>query len=341
MLLQKILWGKLRLGENDMNFRLFSILFSIIISVLLFSVGIVMLIYINAEPNYAIKHPDNSFASGQNGILGALVDPFKDSLDSLKMENKNLNILMLGGDFVGANTDTMIVVNINPLKRKVKLLSIPRDTRIEVNNGYQKINYAYAAGGGQFACKTVENLLGIRLDYYVYININTFRYIIDALGGVDFEVTQDMDYDDSSQDLHIHLTKGMQHLDGAQSEGFMRFRQYNSGKVTQYYDGSDILRIKGQQEYIKQFIKQKANLYSMTKFKDVLELVLKNMDTNLNLNDILKLLSFSNNFDLEDIKMITIPGTSEDGENWYYILDKEKSNELLEEEDFNSLEPKY
>lgn len=190
---------------------------------------------------------------------------------------KPVNLLVLVGDVEEANTDTMFVANYNPSSESISVLSIPRDTRVKIKGSrVPKINSAYAAGGHgnegcRYALSTVEKLLGIHLDHYVYLNISTIRNIIDKLGGVNFDVPDDLDYDDPTQDLHIHLKKGMQHLDGAKTEQLLRFRHYNNGKVTKYYDGSDLRRIDMQQAFLKELIKQKLNPGLILNLKDLID----------------------------------------------------------------------
>ena len=129
---------------------------------------------------------------------------------SLVQKKEPFNILLLGGDKVNNLTDTMMLANFDPETCKVNIMSIPRDTRVFINKKERKINYAFPAGGIELAVKTVSELLDINIKYYAFVDTSAFRKIIDLLGGVDYYVPVDMDYDDPVQGLHIHLKKGQQ-----------------------------------------------------------------------------------------------------------------------------------
>ena len=145
------------------------------------------------------------------------------------------NVLLMGTDASGNLTDVMMIYQIDPQNKMVNVLSIPRDTRIYYNKRVDKINAPHSYGqqktdaggakrGDEYAIRAVKALTGIPIHHYVCINFAAFRQIIDAIDGFDFDVPQDMDYDDDWQDLHIHLKKGFQHLDGDKAEQLVRFR---------------------------------------------------------------------------------------------------------------------
>lgn len=242
------------------------------------------------------------------------------------------NVLVLGGDKVNKNSDTMIVANVNCKKNRVTLLSIPRDTRVLVKGKLNKINSAYPRGGEKLAVKTVKDFLNIDIRYFVYLDTKAFREIVDLFGGVDFEIPVDMDYDDPVQNLHIHLKKGYQHLDGDLSEQFMRFRHYNNNKINKYYDGSDLNRITAQQNFIKAFIKQKLNIKYLSKLSEVIDTVYDNIDTNINIDTVLKNLMYFSTFDMNAIDMLTLPGEAQyiDGLS-YYLYDRKATYEIIKE----------
>lgn len=308
-----------------MNFRLFMTIFSAVISSFLFIIGSLTLVYINATPKKSVHSFNTATPSAKsNSFLTSFIEPLKLSLDPLKVYEKAINVLLLGGDIVNKNTDTMMVMNINPGENKLSVISIPRDTRIDTDSAHYKVNASYPMGGAKKACSNIENLLDIKIEYYLYIDTKTFVYIIDTLGGIEYNVPDNMDYEDPTQDLYIHLKKGYQILDGEQSEGLMRFRQYNYHKATKYYDGSDLKRIDAQQSFMMEIIRQKANIYSISKFKDIMEIILKRLETNFTFNEIIKLINYSSNFSSNNVKMFTLPGDTEEGGSWYYIPNKDK-----------------
>ena len=158
---------------------------------------------------------------------------------------------------LGRRTDTMMVLNYNPSTKKAQIVSIPRDTMIEVDgaigeNGnsqkYWKMNAAYAIGGDEEVTNQIEDILEIQINYLVKIDYNAFRNIIDAIGGVEMYIDQDMYYDDDGQNLHINFKAGETvNLDGKKAEEFVRWRKNNDG--TGFANG-DLDRIENQQKFI-------------------------------------------------------------------------------------------
>ena len=123
-----------------------------------------------------------------------------------------------------------------------------------------------------------------------------FRNIIDLLGGVEYYVPVDMDYDDPTQNLHIHLKKGRQVLNGAKAEQFVRFRKPNkwNKEIRKYYDGSDLKRLEAQQDFLKELMKQKLTLKYFPKLTSIINEIFDNVETNFSLNEIIKLSGYIN-----------------------------------------------
>ena len=301
-----------------MNMRKFFLILSSVISTFMFILGVASLGYINLTAVSADEYnPSN------NTIISDLLDPYKTVAE-------NVNVLVLGGDKVAQNTDTMMLVNFNPVTAKINILSIPRDTKVRINKKTHKINAAYPLGGGEQAIESVSDLLGVDIKYYVYVDTSTFRKVIDILDGVDYYVPEDMDYDDPIQNLHIHLKKGQQRLNGEKAEQYMRFRQNNRGKVTKNYDGSDLKRIDAQQNFIRELIRQKVNIVYITKMNDILNVVFNNIDTNITLDEVLKLSKNINKVNADEVTMLKLPGESAYINNlWYYEMDREQASEIV------------
>lgn len=259
------------------------------------------------------------------GFLNSMTTP-------LKTENDTFNVLVLGGDYVGANTDTILAANINTATGKINIMSIPRDTKVNIKgSSVPKINSAYSAGGADLAVNTVSSLLNINIKYYAFINTEGFREIIDLLDGVDFEILANMDYDDPTQNLHIHLKKGMQHLDGSKAEQYMRFRQpstYNN-EILKYYDGSDLKRIEAQQRFIKELIRQKATLKYVAKADELVKSSLKYVKTNITTDKAVNLLGNAGNIKANEISFFRLPGNASDEGLSYYIIDKQQTQEIV------------
>lgn len=147
---------------------------------------------------------------------------------------KDLTVLFLGtdGGRLDGNTDTIVLARVEPSRRRVAALWIPRDTRVTIpGRGPGKINAANPAGGPELAVRAVEQLLDVKIDYYVLMDFKAAARVIDQLGGVEVDVPADMDYDDPTQDLHIHLRRGRQRLNGEQALAFARFRKLALGDI--------------------------------------------------------------------------------------------------------------
>ena len=252
-----------------------------------------------------------------------------------------INILVLGMD-VGdtdnqANksirrSDTIMVFNYNPNTKKAHLVSIPRDTMIEVDayldNGeyqrYWKINSAYALGGEEEVTTHVESLLNIDINYIVEVDYNAFRNIVDVLGGVEMTIDQDMYYDDDAQDLHIHFNAGETVLlDGKKAEEFFRWRQNNDG--TGFVNG-DLDRIKNQQLFISKLIDKVLSPGIIFKVPKILEVVSENVDTNIPANKLISLGMKILRLKSSDIVMTTLQGEPQNIYGQDFIVPYEEYN---------------
>lgn len=162
-------------------------------------------------------------------------------------EDTVVHVMLMGvdrrADDVG-RSDTLMVASIDMDKERAALLSVPRDTRVPLNGGYEKINHAYAYGGHKLTQESVESLLGVKIDHYILIDTKAFARIVDAIGGVDIDVEKRMYYEDPWDDnggLVIDLYPGEQHLDGDHAIQYVRYR-----------DGEgDIGRIARQQKFMR------------------------------------------------------------------------------------------
>lgn len=251
-------------------------------------------------------------------------------VEPVDKETGKVNILLAGRDYSGSCTDTIMVVSYDLDDNNVNILSIPRDTRMYIGNRYQKINAAYSISkdgnkkGIQGTIEAVTRLTAIPINYYVEFTFEAFRNSIDALGGVDFYVPQNMNYDDPYQELSIHLKEGQQHLDGDKAEQLVRFRRYPMG---------DIDRVKVQQNFIKTIADQKLNLSIITKLPELFDVVKKDIKTNLNASDITKYALNLQDLTGERVYMYTVPGVanSTDYGASYWICDMPALATLIEE----------
>jgi LCP family protein required for cell wall assembly len=176
------------------------------------------------------------------GGFGNALAPFLPSPNLAQVFGKpNLRVLVMGLDenwttsdeayTALARTDTLLAVNLDLNSKQISVLSIPRDLWVYIpKSGYGKVNEAYGDGGPQRVEATVvKNLATPAFDYYVVLRLDATKNIIEALDGIDVNVEKDMDYDDTWGHLHIHLKKGMHHLNGEQAVGYIRFRHDPEG----------------------------------------------------------------------------------------------------------------
>ncbi len=240
-------------------------------------------------------------------------------------EGKSFNALIIGVDAGGQNTDTIMLARVDRERDKISLLSIPRDTRVEVNGRKRKINSCYGTGGLKLLFEKVRELTMTDINYYCVIKPNVLKEVVDCLGGVYYEVERDMKYSDPVQDLYIDLEKGYQLLDGDKAEQYCRYRSYVMG---------DLTRTQAQQRFVKALLSQKLNIGSAAKVKELYGIVSENIVTNVTVGDIVSN-AFVFNMLKNDgqIECVEVPGEYNDMEKdgvSYYLIEDESLTELRE-----------
>ena len=215
-------------------------------------------------------------------------------------ESKNLRYLPQINSFDGL-ADVMLLIKFDPETKKIVMLSVPRDTRTQIEGyGTKKINAANVEGGPALTAKTVSNLLGgVGIDRYVRINVLGVSKLIEALGGVNIYVPKDMKYRDDSQHLYINLKAGQQHLSGEQALQLLRYRHDELG---------DIGRIQRQQMVLRALIEQTLNPTTITRLPDILNVVKENIDTNLSIEELVALVGFGSKINRSNMQMLMLPG---------------------------------
>lgn len=302
-----------------MNLQKFFFILTVIITVVLFFSGIGIIYFVNTN----LVNVESAYASFDSP-LGDILQPFVKS-------NEPFNVLLLGGDKVNKNSDTMMLLNFDPETMNINIMSIPRDTKVTIEKTSRKINYAFPHGGVNLAVKTVSEFLDVNIKYYVFVDTAAFRNVIDLLGGVEYYVPVDMDYDDPTQNLHIHLKKGRQVLNGAKAEQYVRFRKPNkwNKEIRKYYDGSDLKRMEAQQDFIRELMKQKLNIKYFPKLTSIINAVFDNVETNFSLNEVIKLSGYINKFSVDKVNFIQMPGTTSDASPFYFICDIKKTRQII------------
>ena len=265
--------------------------------------------------------------SSLSGICGSL------ELDGLEEEYGNVvNVLAIGVDGSETRSDTILLASMNLESKGISLVSIPRDTRVRYNGGWDKITHLFSYdNSGQLTLDTVKDITGVDIHYVGIINFDGFSNAIDELGGVNIEVPDlgkgGMFYDDPVQDLHIALPAGYQHLDGQEAQGFVRFR---SG-----YANADLGRIETQRYFLQELVKQKLSFKYITKVPGVFEVLEGDLRTNYGCVDIISQMIKMIGMDSGNINSYSLPGESGMASTRYgylscFIYDEEETEELMD-----------
>lgn len=198
-------------------------------------------------------------------------------------------------------SDTMIVASVDPVQKRIGLLSVPRDTRVRIEgrSGFDKIAHANAYGGPALAISTVEELLGVDINFYVRVDFQGFKAIVDALGGVEMTIPHQMDYEDPYQNLYIHIKPGKQLLNGEKALQVVRYRRYPNG---------DIDRIAMQQKFLQALAAKVLQVDTISKLPQLQRELIKYVDTNMSPSDMLWFLSLARQAQEYSIEMATLPG---------------------------------
>lgn len=262
-------------------------------------------------------------------IISSTPEPSHNALKPSHNKSEPVNILVLGKDNF-TSTDTIILANYDTVNAKLNLLSVPRDTSVNINGSQTKINTVYNKGGAELVVNTLNELLKVNIKYYVLLDLASVKQFMDEIDGVDFNVATDMVYDDPLQNIHINLKKGQNHLSGDQIVQFLLYRKSND--IIQIdngiYDGSDFKRIEAQQSMLKELIHQKINIKYIAKIDKLADIALKNSDTNLTITDCIKMLGNISKLNPSEINMLTLPGKGGINENYYFIMDEQATQSI-------------
>ena len=298
---------------------------------------IIVLILLIAGGVFAYKVHLNG--GGMSGMLATMVghDQYtKKNLGEFK-------VLLLGISTDQENvdlTDTIMVGSYNPNTQKATLLSIPRDTYTGKNatkaTAYEKINALYnRKHRPDETLEAVNQITGLNIEYYMVIKTEALIKLVDVIGGVTFNVPIDMDYDDTSQNLHIHLKAGQQKLDGDKAEQVVRFRHNNDGtSYPEEYGDNDTGRMRTQREFIMQVVKQTAKPENIFKLGQILDVAKEYIITNIDFNVAKDYIPYIVEFNTDNLLTETLPGTNTNRNSsgtWIFIHDKAQTKALIQE----------
>lgn len=236
--------------------------------------------------------------------------------------------LLLGVDKAAENTDTIMVATYDTVNQALNVMSIPRDTMVNLPWDVKKINSVYNQQGIDGLKEQIKGITGFAPDFYVEIDLEAFVVLVDEIGGVKFNVPQDMRYKDPYQDLVIDLKAGEQVLDGQNAMGLVRFRRYASG---------DIGRIDVQQDFLKALIKQCLSLENWSKISSYIRIFNDYVESDLALGEMLWFGEKAMGLNMDNVNFMTLPGnygayawSRSMGQNLSYVtINTEEALEML------------
>ncbi|MBO5257294.1 MAG: LCP family protein [Clostridia bacterium] len=239
------------------------------------------------------------------------------------------NILVVGHDDAALLADVTMIVNINTTENSITVMQLPRDTFLSLNVPTNRVNAAFNTFYNQHYAgsydktiplameeleKMYEKSLCINIHHTAVLSLAGFRSIVNIMGGVGVYVPEGMYYEDPEQDLYINIPSGYQWLNGAQAEGFIRFR---SG-----YSQGDLGRVSAQKVFVTALFDQAKNTIKNANVSVLTEIatnISKYLTTNLSVSDLIFYAKAFTNIDMNNIQMLTIPGNMV-GE--YYVVNR-------------------
>ena len=216
--------------------------------------------------------------------------------------------LLFGTDKFSGSTDTIMIVSYDVANQKLNLMSIPRDTMVNVSWDIKKINSVYSMSGLNGLKKHIGKLIGFVPDYYVKIDLQAFVDVVNLLGGVEFDVPISMHYHDPAQGLSIDLEPGLQTLDGEQAMGLVRFRKSDRGSDGRISGYDDTGRVATQQAFLQAMFKQCLQIRNWTKITGYVEIFNENVESDLTLGNMLWFARQAMNLGEDGFTTVTAPG---------------------------------
>lgn len=232
-----------------------------------------------------------------------------------------MNILIMGLDVekgTRGRTDTIMLLSFRPDRDEVYLLSIPRDTRVQIKGGYDKINAAYVYGGAELARETIENFLDIEIDHHVVVNFDAFITLIDLVDGIEVDVPVRMYYPQEK----INLQPGKQTLDGEAALAYSRYRGTSEG---------DLGRSKRQQEVVGLLVDKLLTPKMIVKLPQIIQTMNEYVEHDFSMSEMMKFVNAANQARNKPIESLYLPGTNKKINGlWYFLADEKKISEVIE-----------
>ena len=307
--------------KNNKKTKKHKILKSLLIIILLLILGTISYFVYGTIKN----------GGGAQGLVATAMGQTKEEIENLEP----FSALLLGSS--QNMTDTIMIFKYNPQTQQAYLISIPRDTYTGYNKTYatasDKINCLYLGGNAEKTLEAVNRITGLDLKYYVVVDTDALKTLVDAIGGVYFDVPIDMNYTDKKQELYINLKAGYQLLDGDKAEQVVRFRHNQDG--TSYsleYGDNDTGRMKTQRNFLKAVMQQTLKPTNILKIGDFIDIAQTYIKTNIPINVMKQYIAPAVNFSVDNLETGTIPGVNEKCNGvWVFIANKLKTQNYLNE----------
>lgn len=247
--------------------------------------------------------------------------------DAINKEEGQYLILLVGVDKNGnddntdfTRTDTIMLISADTKTGEMELLSIPRDSRVKIRDKFDKVNHAHAFGGIELTMQTLRQFLGLDIDYYVQVNYQALINIVDALGGVDYDVPEGINIHKGK----VKINPGPNHLDGNEVMWYLRTRNiYNNG---------DIGRVNTQQAFVKAMVDEMVKKSKDMNLMTFISNYIKYVKTNLPMSAMLDLAGHINSFSSDKMSTHTVPGMEQtiNGTS-YWIPDYDKTWQIVDD----------
>lgn len=249
--------------------------------------------------------------------------------DIVDVGKDSFSVLFIGVDARDgeqSRSDALILATFNKSNNSVKMVSIPRDSKVEIeDHGLDKINHAHFFGGVDLTVETVENLFDIPVDNYVKLNFDAFIEVIDSLGGIQINSERAFTEQNSKGVKGaISIEEGIQQVNGEEALAYVRMRKKDPL--------GDIGRGERQKEVIKAIISKSSNITSVTKYDDIIDSIGKNMTTSFNLSEILSMQKYAGAIDnIESLKLEGYDDSDPSSGIYYYSLEDESVETISDE----------
>lgn len=296
-----------------MNMRKFGTIFCIIIVVFLaISGGLLANKYFSASENTSDPNLSPTPTGNQNPVSS---------------DDGPYNVLIFASESAKSNTDIIMVANYDPESNLISLLSIPNNLKADVtlDNGVRKIKSCYKTNGAEATTDLISNMFNISFKYYVYLDYNTIKTIVDSQNGIEFDLPVELNSTKELSGIDVSLPKGKQTLDSNKVNQFLRFTQPTgnrySPELLSYYDGSNLSRTKMTQNLFKEYFVQKFNTQYLKDSETLYNQIKDKIVTNITLDDVKSLVAKSEDINVQRVRTYILSGTEQNQGNFYFMYD--------------------